>query len=119
MEPVATSENGGAAPMSGTEGVVVTPVAVFGTLAEFHQEPIPYDLAALVGVVSERRPDPLCLNIAPEQWKRGEFGDPPPEYWEALLPLARQTDIVVAPVDGAVSHRIRWPTGGAGASSLF
>jgi hypothetical protein len=119
MEPVATNENGGAAPMSGTQGVVVTPVAVFGTLAEFHREPISYDLAALVGVVSERLPDPPCQDIASEQWNRGEFGDLPPEYREALLPLARQTDIVVAPVAGAAPHRSRWPTGGAGASSLF
>jgi len=77
-----------------------TPVAVLGTLAEFHREPIPYDLSALVRLVSERRPDLLCLDITPERWRRGDFADLPPEYREALLPLAQGTDIVVVPVAG-------------------
>ena len=76
----------------------VTPVAVLGTLAEFHKEPIPYDLNALVRLVSQLRPDLLCLDMTPEQWQQRDFGGLPPEYREALLPLAYQTDIVVAPV---------------------
>lgn len=77
-----------------------TPVAVLGTLAEFHREPIPYDLAALVDLVAQIRPDLLCLDLTPEQWRTRDFGGLPPEYREALLPLARQTDIVVVPVGG-------------------
>lgn len=75
-----------------------TPVAVLGTLAEFHREPISYDLGALVRFVSDLHPDLLCLDITPDQWMRRDFGDLPPEYRDALLPLALQTDIVVAPV---------------------
>lgn len=75
-----------------------TPVAVLGTLAEFHREPIPYDLRALVRLVTELRPDLLCLDIAPMQWQRGDFSDLPPEYRDALLPLAHQTDSVVVPI---------------------
>ncbi len=75
-----------------------TRVAVLGTLAEFHREPIPYDLAALVRFVSSLQPDLLCLDMTPEQWRRGDFGGLPPEYREALLPLAAQSDIVVVPV---------------------
>lgn len=78
----------------------VTPVAVLGTLAEFHKEPIPYDLNALVGLVSRLHPDLLCLDMTPEQWQRRDFGGLPPEYQEALLPLAYQTDIVIAPIAG-------------------
>lgn len=78
-----------------------TPVAVLGTLAEFHREPIPYDLTALVRLVAELRPDLLCLDLTPEQWQRGDFGDLPSEYAQALLPLAHQTDIVVVPIAGA------------------
>ena len=78
----------------------VTPVAVLGTLAEFHKEPIPYDLNALVRLVSNLRPDMLCLDMTPEQWQERDFGELPPEYREALLPLAYQTDIVVAPIAG-------------------
>ena len=77
-----------------------TPVAVLGTLAEFHKEPIPYDMHALIGLVSELHPDLLCLDMTPEQWRQRDFGGLPPEYREALLPLAYQTDIVVAPIAG-------------------
>lgn len=75
-----------------------TPVAVLGTLAEFHKEPIPYDLNALVRLVSRLHPDLLCLDMTSEQWRQRDFGGLPPEYHEALLPLAYQTDIVVAPL---------------------
>jgi hypothetical protein len=36
--------------------------------------------------------------MTPKQWRQREFGGLPPEYSEVLLPLAYQTDIVVAPV---------------------
>ncbi len=81
-----------------TVGARLTRVAVLGTLAEFHREPIPYDLAALVRFVSSLQPDLLCLDMTPEQWQRGDFGGLPPEYREALLPLAARSDIVVVPV---------------------
>lgn len=77
-----------------------TQVAVLGTLAEFHQDPLPYDLAALVNLVAGINPDLLCLDISLEQWQRQDFSSLPPEYGEALLPLAAQTDIVVVPIGG-------------------
>lgn len=77
-----------------------TPVAVLGTLAEFHQEPIPYDLDALVRLVARVQPDLLCLDMTPEQWQARDFGGLPPEYRSALLPLAHQTDMVVVAVAG-------------------
>lgn len=75
-----------------------TRVAVLGTLAEFHREPIPYDLEALVQLVADLDPDFVCLEMTPEQWQQQDFGDLPPEYREALLPLAYQTDMVVVPI---------------------
>lgn len=78
----------------------LTSVAVLGTLAEFHRQPIPYNLAALVRLVTELHPDLLCLDMTPDQWQRRDFADLPPEYREALLPLAFQTDIVVVPIGG-------------------
>ncbi|GAB4577431.1 MAG: hypothetical protein Fur0022_01620 [Anaerolineales bacterium] len=77
-----------------------TLVAILGTLADFHREPIPYNLAALIRLVTDLKPDLLCLDITPEEWQRREFTELPPEYREALLPLAHQTDIVVVPVAG-------------------
>ena len=75
-----------------------TSVAVLGTLAEFHREPIPYDLKTLVRLVTELRPDLLCLDMTRDQWQRRDFEELPPEYREALLPLADKTDIVVVPI---------------------
>ena len=75
-----------------------TQVAVLGTLAEFHQDPVPYDLAALVDLVAEIHPDLLCLDITQDQWQQQSFADLPPEYGQALLPLAAQTDIVIVPI---------------------
>jgi len=78
--------------------VVKTSVSVLGTLAEFHEEPISYDLQALVSLVTDIKPDFLCLDMTQEQWEQRDFGGLPPEYREALLPLAEQSDIVVAPI---------------------
>ena len=77
-----------------------TQIAVLGTLAEFHESAIPYDMQPLVDLVVEVHPDLLCLDISPEQWLRGKLSNLPSEYREALLPLAEQSDIVVVPVGG-------------------
>ncbi len=77
-----------------------TKIAVLGTLAEFHREPIPYDMPALLDLVADINPDLLCLDMTQDQWQSQAFDDLPPEYQEALLPLAHQTDIVVAPIAG-------------------
>jgi hypothetical protein len=77
-----------------------TRVAVLGTLAEFHKEPIPYDMSALLDLVADINPDLLLLDMTPQQWQEQDFDELPPEYQEALLPLAHQTDIVVAPIGG-------------------
>ena len=78
-----------------------TQIAVLGTLAEFHRDPLPYDLTALVDLVAEIHPDLLCLDISLEQWQQQDFSNLPVEYSEALLPLADQTDIVVVPIGGS------------------
>jgi hypothetical protein len=85
---------------SSSEAVPSTPVAVLGTLAEFHREPIPYNLTALVQLATSLRPDLLCLDMTIDQWRQRAFEDLPPEYRDGLLPLADQTDIVVVPVAG-------------------
>jgi hypothetical protein len=77
-----------------------TRVAVLGTLAEFHRRPIPFDLPALAQLVADLNPDLLCLDMTPAQWQQGDVGGLPPEYTEALIPLANQTDIVVVPIGG-------------------
>jgi len=78
-----------------------TSVAVLGTLTEFHDDPIPYDLSTLIDLVNTINPDLLCLDMTMDQWQRQDFSHLPPEYRDALLPLAYQTDIVVAPIAGS------------------
>lgn len=92
-----------------------TRVAVLGTLAEFHREPIPFDVQALVDLVVDVHPDLLCLDITPGQWERRDFGDLPPEYREALLPLAEQSNIVVVPIGGDHAPGEPEPSGWRGA----
>jgi hypothetical protein len=82
------------------ETTSTTQIAVLGTLAEFHQEPLPYDLEALVDLVGNINPDLLCLDITLEQWQKQDFTRLSKEYSQALLPLAAQTDIVVVPIGG-------------------
>jgi hypothetical protein len=87
--------------MNNQQTLTRTPVAVLGTLTEFHREALPYNLKALVKLVTDLRPDLLCLDITPDQWQRRDFAELPPEYREALLPLAQQTDIVIVPIGEA------------------
>ena len=75
-----------------------TAIAVLGALTEFHEESIPFDLDALVQLVCEINPDLLCLDLSPEQWRSQSFGKLTPDYREALLSMAYQTDIVVVPI---------------------
>ena len=75
-----------------------TRVAVLGTLAEFHNEAIPFEISSLLELVANINPDLLCLDITLNQWRERDFDNLPPQYREALLPLASQTDIVVAPI---------------------
>jgi len=91
-----------------------TRVAVLGTLAEFHREPISFDLAALVRLVTELGPDFLCLEMSPQQWAEQDFRELPPEFGQALLPLAYQTDMVVVPIaeaDPPPEPMVRGPLG--------
>lgn len=75
-----------------------TRVGVLGTIAEFHVGAVAFDLEALFDLVVKIHPDLLCLDIPPETWEQKSFADLPPEYREALLPLAERSDIVIVPI---------------------
>jgi len=86
-------------------------VAVLGTLAELHQEPIRYNLNALRRLVKELQPDLLCAEIHPNEWQAGDLSQLPPEYREALVPLSRRTDIIIVPVSGSNKRELVAPRG--------
>jgi hypothetical protein len=77
-----------------------TPIAVLGTLAELHREPIRYNLACLTRLVEELNPDLLCAELRRDAWEGGDWATLPVEYREALIPLAARTNIVIVPIQG-------------------
>lgn len=87
-------------------------VAVLGTLADLHREPIQYDLKTLRRVVKELDPDLLCAEIYPEDWRSGNVNHLSIEYREALVPLSRRTDIIIIPVSGSKEKELFKPRGG-------
>ena len=95
--------------MTNTE--VISRVAILGTLAELHKEPIQYDLKALRRLVKDLQPDLLCAEIHPDDWQAGELSSLPPEYREALVPLSRRTDIIIVPVSGSRVRELFAPRG--------
>ncbi len=91
-----------------------TRVAVLGTLTEFTDEPLPYDMQALLQLVQEIHPDLLCLDLSPTEWQERDFGGLPQEYRQALLPLAESSDIVVVPIGTGDQPGVIQPTGWRG-----
>ena len=86
-------------------------VAILGTLAELHREPIRYNLNALRRLVKELQPDLLCAEIHPNDWQTGDLSQLPPEYREALVPLSRRTDIIIVPVSNSRERELVAPWG--------
>jgi len=87
-------------------------VAILGTLADLHREPIQYDLKTLRRVVKELQPDLLCAEIYPEDWRAGDANRLSIEYREALVPLSRRTNIIIVPVGGSKEKELFKPRGG-------
>lgn len=88
-------------------------VAVLGTLADLHREPIQFDLKTLRRLVKELQPDLLCAEIYPEDWRAGDINRLSIEYREALVPLSRRTDIIIIPVSGSKERELFKPRGGS------
>ncbi len=97
---------------TGYQSVSKSRVAVLGTLAELHQEPIKYNLKVLRRLVKDLQPDLLCAEIHPDDWQAGDLSTAPPEYREVLVPLSRRTDIIIVPVSGAKDLNLVAPRGG-------
>ena len=77
-----------------------TRVAVLGTLADLHRQPIRYNLVCLTQLVEALNPDLLFAELQREAWEAGDLSGAPIEYREALIPLAGRTDMVIVPVQG-------------------
>jgi hypothetical protein len=89
-----------------------TRIAVLGTLAELHREPIRYNLACLTRLVEELNPDLLCAELRRDAWEGGDVSSAPIEYREALVPLAARTNIVIVPIQGQAGCQLVAPQAG-------
>lgn len=89
-----------------------TRVALLGTLADLHKEPIHYDLLCLERLVEQLEPDLLCADIRHDHWESGNLSEASVEYREALVPLAERTNIVIIPVSGTTRCDLIVPRGG-------
>ena len=83
-----------------------TRIAVLGTLADLHREPIRYNLACLTDLVEQLNPDLLFAELQREAWEAGEVSTAPIEYREALIPLAARTNIVIVPIQAAAGCQL-------------
>jgi hypothetical protein len=75
-----------------------TRLALLSTLSDIHTQPIQYNLAALAAIVDQVAPDLLCVELAQNDWERGNLAQSPVEVQRSLLPLAELSDVVVVPV---------------------
>lgn len=75
-----------------------TRLAILGTLADLHCEPLPYDLSALRRLVVDLAPEILCAEITLERWEAGDLTSAEVEVREALAPVVAVTDTVLVPV---------------------
>lgn len=80
-----------------------TRLALLGTLADLHTQPIRYDLAELERIVVQVEPDLLGVEIERDEFERDDLTRAPLEVRQALIPLARKTDMVIVPL-GATSR---------------
>jgi hypothetical protein len=73
-------------------------LAVLGTLADMHLQPLTYDLDRLRTIVAELAPDLLCAEVTRDAWEKEGLSYVGFEIREALAPLVDSSDIVLVPV---------------------
>ena len=85
----------------------ITRIALLGTLADLHRQPIRYDLAELARIVADAHPDLLGVEVERDAFERGDLVRAPIEVREALVPLARRSDAVIVPIGAASPDELR------------
>jgi hypothetical protein len=90
-----------------------TRLALLGTLAELHTQPIRYDLAELTRIVADTQPDLLGVEIARVEFERGDLTHAPLEVREALVPIACRSNTVIAPIGATAPDELRAPQSSA------
>lgn len=81
-----------------------TRLAILGTISILHRQPLPYDLACLRRIITEKAPDLLCAEVTTDTWQQGNLAEAELEVREALAPVVAGTDIVLVPVAPLKKH---------------
>jgi hypothetical protein len=84
-----------------------TRIAILGTIAELHKQPIRYDLAELKRIVTDVQPDLVGIEVDLDEFERDDLNRAPVEVREALIPIARRSDTVVVPIGSGSSKELR------------
>lgn len=95
-----------------------TRIALLGTIADLHKQLTGYDLDALSRIIAKAQPDLLGVEIERDEFERGDLNRAPVEVREAIIPLARGSDMVVVPI-GAGSHEELRPSNEGTATGLI
>jgi hypothetical protein len=75
-------------------------LALVGTLRELHAVLPDYDLRHLADLIATRKPDLLCVEVDRQDWEADRFEQAPVESREALVTLARSSEITLVPIGG-------------------
>lgn len=78
--------------------LVRTRLAVLGTMADMHLQPLAYDLTCLRKIVAELAPDLLFAEVTRDAWEKDRLSNAALEIRAALAPLVAASDIVLVPV---------------------
>ncbi len=89
--------------------MIKTRIALLGTLADLHRQPIQYDLAEVARITNELLPDLLGIEVERAEFERDDLSRAPVEVREALVPLARRSDIVLVPIGAPSPDELRAP----------
>jgi hypothetical protein len=90
-----------------------TRIALLATLSDLHREPIRYDLNELARVVADAQPDLLGVEIEQAAFEQDDLSMASLEVREALLPLARRSDVVVVPLGAGSPEELSAPREGS------
>jgi hypothetical protein len=89
--------------------MIKTRIALLGTLADLHRQPIRYDLGEVARIVADLFPDLLGVEVERAEFEREDLSRAPVEVREALVPLAQRSDIVLVPIGAASPDELRAP----------
>lgn len=95
-----------------------TRIALLGTLSDLHKQPIRYDLDELKRIVTELQPDLLGVEAERGEFERDDLSRAPVEIREALVPLARRSDMVVVPIGAGSNMELHASNGGLPAAVI-